>query len=226
MDRIVVEAQPRQVMGKKVRHLRKRGITPANLSGLREASEPIQVDAKAVSILINKQGKNSMVNLRIGSAAPIMTLLKDYTVHPIKNTLIHVDFQRVAAGEKLTIDVDLHYSGDAPVDHRSDLLVLRVLNSVRIECLPRDLPNHLEVDTSVLAEADDVIRVRDLQVPAGVTVLNDPDEIVARVSTAQAVPDEAEEAAEEAAEAAGEEAARAEVEGEQPAAEARDEDES
>lgn len=216
MDRIVVDAQPRQVVGKKVRHLRKQGITPANLSGLQRASEPLQVNARAVSLLINKQGKNSLVNLQVSTGVPVLALLKDYTVHPIKNTLVHVDFVRVAAGEKLTLDLDLHYAGEAPVDNRNDLLVLRVLSTVRVESLPSALPTHLEVDTSSLAEADDVIRVRDLQVPAGVTVLDDPEAVIARVTHVQAVPEEAEEAAAEEAEDA---AARAEAEGEQPAAE-------
>ena len=211
MDRIEVAAQPRQIEGKKVRHLRRQGITPANLSGLREPSVAIQVDAKALSTLINKQGKNSLVNLRIDGRPPVMALLKDYTVHPIKNTLIHIDFQRVAMDQKLAIDLDLAFVGESPVDKRTDLMVLRLLNTVHVECLPEDLPNAIEVDLSRLAEADDTILVKDLMVGSGVTILTDPEEVVARVTAVQAIEEEAEEAA-EAAEETVEEAGEAETE--------------
>ena len=212
MDRIEVAAQPRQIVGKKVRHLRRQGITPANLSGLREPSVAIHVDAKALSTLINKQGKNSLVNLRIDGRPPVMALLKDYTVHPIKNTLIHIDFQRVAMGQRLTLDVDLAFVGESPVDKRTDLMVLRLLNTVHVECLPEDLPNAIEVDLSRLAEADDTILVKDLMVGSGVTILTDPEEVIARVTAVQAIEEEAEEAA-EAAEETAEETGEAETEG-------------
>lgn len=221
MDRIEVTAQPREVTGKKVRHLRRQGISPANLSGHGEESQALQVDARELSVLINKRGRNTLVNLRVDGGTPIMALLNDYSVHPVKNTLIHVDFQRISAGQTLTLDLSLNYTGESPVDQRADLLLLRMLNTVRVECLPGNLPQHLDVDLSTLAELDDAIAVKDLSVPSGVTVLNDPDEVIARVSMVQAVPEEAEEAeeaAEEEAEA-GEEA-RAEAEGEQPSAEA------
>jgi len=211
MDRIEVMAQPRQIQGKKVRHLRRQGITPANLSGLREPSQALQVDAKDLSTLINKQGKNSVINLRIDGRPPVMALLKDYTVHPIKNTLVHIDFQRIAMGQKLTLDVDLAFVGEAPVDKRTDLMVLRILNTVHVESLPQDLPSAIEVDLSRLAEADDTIRVQDLAVPPGITVLTDPDEVIARVTSVQAVEEEAVEAA-EAAEETAEEAAEGEAE--------------
>lgn len=210
MDRILVQAQPRSVQGKKVRHLRRRGVTPVNLSGLRQPSVALQVDAKEMSTLINKHGKNTLVNVVVDGGSPVLALLSNYTVHPIKNTLIHIDFQRIAAGDKLTVAIDLNYVGEAPVDKRNDLLVLRMLNTVQIECLPANLPSSIDVDLSGLAEADDAIRVRDLQVGPGVTILDDPDEVLARVSMVQAVPEEAEAAAEEAAETAVEAAEAAE----------------
>lgn len=216
MDRIEVAAQPRAVMGKKVRHLRRQGKTPANLSGHGVESQPLQLDARELSIVINKQGKNSVINLRVAGGVPVLALLKDYTVHMIKNTLIHVDFQRIAAGQTLTLDLDLAFVGESPVDNRGDLLLLRLLNTVRVESLPANIPSNLEVDISGLAELDDTLLVRDLPVPEGVTILNDPEEVIARVSQVQAVPEEAEEAAEEAAAEAAEEAAA----GEQPAAQA------
>lgn len=206
MDRIDVAAQPRQVLGKKVRHLRRHGITPANLSGLHEPSRPLQVDARALSILINKQGKNSIVNLTIDGESSALALLKDYRVHPIKNTLIHVDFQRVAMGEKLTLDVDLQFVGESPVENRTDLMLLRLLNSVRVECLPGNLPSHIEVDISGLAEADQAVHIGDLKLSDDITVLSPPEEVIARVTTVhvaaedEAEPTEAEETAAEAAE--------------------------
>ncbi len=211
MDRVEVMAQPRQILGKKVRHLRRQGITPASLSGLREPSQALQVDARDLSTLINKQGKNSVVNLRIDGGPPVMALLSDYTVHPIKNTLIHIDFQRIAMGQKLTLDVDLAFAGESPVDKRTDLMVLRILNTIHVESLPQDLPSAIEVDLSRQAEADDTIRVQDLAVPPGITVLTDPDEVIARVTSVQAVEEEAVEAA-EAAEETAEEAAEGEAE--------------
>jgi large subunit ribosomal protein L25 len=206
---ISLTAQPRTVLGKKVARLRRSGITPANIYGHNVQSTPIQVDTHDLSLLVRRAGRTALITLSVeGERETRAVLIRDYKRRPTTGDLVHVDFMQVSMREKLTVTVPLQMTGHAPVLDTSDAVVFQSLESVQVECLPGDIPQHIEIDVSGLEDASQSVHVRDLAVPSGVTILNDPDIVVVSVTlkTAQAEV-EAEEAA--AAEAAAEEAAAA-----------------
>ena len=211
MDRIELKAEPRSVLGKKVGALRRQGILPANVYGHAE-STPVQVPTRAMEQAIARAGRTQLLQLVLDGGEPTNVLIKDYQRHPTKDTLLHVDFYRVAMTARLKIDLPIRLVGEAPAVKQLDGVVLQPLTTVSTESLPGDLPEAIEVDLSDLTELDSAIHVRDLQAPRGVTILTDPEELVVKIlpPTVEEVPEVVEEA--EAAEATAQTDATAEAE--------------
>ena len=151
----------------------------------------------------------TLVNLKVGSRAKARPVfVRDVRYGLIKREPLHVDFFAVRMDEKMRAAVPLVFRGDAPAARDAELMLFHPVSSVQVEGLPGDLPEALAVDVSHLAEVDQTIYARDLQLPDGVTLLDDPDGLLVRVQMVRAAvePVAAAEEAEEA-EAAGEEAA-------------------
>jgi large subunit ribosomal protein L25 len=210
--RPVVSAQPREVVGKKVSSLRREGILPAVVYGAGHESQSIQLDARAFDELMRHTTRNTLVDLRVGKHRALPVLLQHIHEHPVRRVPMHVDFMVVSLTEAITVDVPINYMGDSSAADKLGGTLLHLREHVQISALAADLPQALDLDISSLDNFDDVLHVRDLVVPAGVTVLTDADEPLARVQPPRV---EEEEVAVEAAAAEGEEAEAAE--GEAPA---------
>ncbi|HEX77330.1 MAG TPA: 50S ribosomal protein L25 [Dehalococcoidia bacterium] len=202
MERPVVEAQSRQVLGKKVRSLRRAGLIPANLYGHGIASMPLQVPAEALRRLLARAGLSSLISLRIdgGSARPVF--IRGVQRHPLSGGLLHVDFYQVRMDEPIRVEVPLVFVGQSPAAKGPQAMLVHNINTVEIEGLPGDLPHHIEVDLSGLEEIDQAIHVRDLPVAKGIAVRADPETVVVKVARRRGVEEvvakpEAEQPAEE-----------------------------
>jgi large subunit ribosomal protein L25 len=218
-DRSVV-AERRQVLGKQVRRLRRQGIVPANIYGHRKESLAVQVPRDSIAALIRSVGSSAIVEVAVnGEGKPRPALIKFVQRHATTDEILHVDFYQVSMTEKMTLDVPLVLVGTPPAVKDYQGVLLQLLDNVSIRCLPTDLPQHLEADISGLAELESSIHVSDIQAPEGVEILNDVEQMVARVETPRIAAEiEAEEAAAaEAAEAAAEAEEGVVEEGEQPA---------
>jgi len=187
MARPVVEAQRREVLGKKVRFLRRAGLVPANLYGRGVASMALQVPAEAVRGVLAQAGVSTLVSLKVegGKARPVF--LRGVQRHPLSSRLLHVDFYQVRMDEPIRVEVSLVFVGDSPAAKSSGAMLLHSINAVEIEGLPGDLPHTIEVDLSGLEEADQAIHVRDLSVAQGITVRADPEAVVAKVARRRVV---------------------------------------
>jgi large subunit ribosomal protein L25 len=213
LDTIKLEAEPRSVLGKKVKLLRRASLVPANMYGHGRDSVALQLPERLVAQRIARASRSTLFSLSLNGGEPETVLVKEVQRHPTSGRVLHVDFYQVAMTEKLKASVPLHFVGDAPAVKQFDGSLLHNLTTVEVESLPADLPSVIEVDVSSLATLEDAIHVSDVQVAGGVQVLTGPDELIAKV-VPPAAPEEEEVAAEEAA---AEEAAEAAAEGEQPA---------
>lgn len=212
-QKLELRAQPRTVLGKQVKRLRREGIVPANIFG-HGPSRAIQAPAREIEKLFLHGGRTGLLTIAVdGQAEP--ALVKKYTRDPKTAQLLHVDFQAVSLTERVTATVPLRFTGEAPAVKELDGVLTHPLTEVQVDALARDLPDALEVDLSSLTELHGQIKVADLQVPPGVAVLDAPEQIVATVQP-PAVEEEAPAEAVEA-EAAPTEATGAE---EAPAADA------
>ncbi|MGH9185878.1 MAG: 50S ribosomal protein L25 [Acidimicrobiales bacterium] len=197
--------------------LRAGGRVPGVVYGHGGDSVPVNVDWRDLrQALSTAAGLNALINLDIGGTSEL-TMVKELQRHPVRHSVLHVDFVRVRRDEAMTVEVPIELVGEAEDVSRADGLVEHVLRTLTITAKPADIPTELTVDISGL-QVGDTVRVADLRLPAGVTTEVDDDEpvVTARIAAALEVPEEAPEAeeAEEGAEAAeGEGAPAAESQG-------------
>lgn len=182
MEKVVIEAQPRQVIGKQVRALRRQGLLPAVIYGSHITPIPVSLNFHDASLLLPKVSSSQLVEVDVNGQKHT-ALVRERQRHPVTGDLLHVDFQAVSLTEKLRVNVGLQFVGEAPAVKMYNAVIVTSLEELEVECLPGDLPSHLEVDLSALEQIGDAIYVRDVPRPPRVEVLTDPDEVVA-VATA------------------------------------------
>ncbi len=179
-EQMQLNVEEREVPTPHLKQLRRDGFIPANMYGRNQKSLPLQVDGVQLQKLLARGGSN-VILLKVGSQPAVQVLIKDVQRHPVSGKTIHVDFYRAAASEKLRARVQLHFVNEAKAASLGRVTVSRPLNEVMVESLPADLPGTIQVDLSGLSEVGAVIRVGDLAVGPGVTILTDHNEMVASV---------------------------------------------
>lgn len=199
MKRETLKAEKRTVTGKKVRHLRKDGVLPANMFGKAIKSQSLQLPLKEFERVFEKVHETGLVDLEVGGEIhPI--LIQNVQIHPITHDAIHADFFKVNLKEKVKASIPLVPIGEAKAVIDKIGALLQPLSEVEVEALPADLPEHLEINVENLAQVGDNLTISDIKVPSGVEILAEPNEMIFRID--ELVSEEAEElAAEEEAEA-------------------------
>lgn len=214
---IELSVTPRSILGKKVKTLRQQGITPANIYGHGIPSQAVQLPTPHLARTIRVAGRNTMLQLHVeGERKRRPVFVRHVQRNPVTDEFLHVDFYQVSLREKITMEVPLIIVGEAPAVSVYQGILLQSVNVITMEGLPADLPPHIEVDVSGLEEIDDAIHVKDLEVSPDVTLLVDPELVVAKVAAPRLVEEEVveEEEVEE-----GVEVPEEEVEGEKVEAE-------
>jgi large subunit ribosomal protein L25 len=168
---VKLKAEPRTATGRSAaRKLKARGIVPAVIYGGKEKSQPLQVAARDINVMLSHaSGENILVELEIAGEKSNRTALVQEIQHsPLGGTVLHIDFHAISMDEKIQADVPLEAIGIANGVKNFGGLLEQNLRSLTIECLPRDLPDRITVDVSAL-NIGDSIHVRDIQLPSGVT---------------------------------------------------------
>jgi len=197
-----LEVAPREVLGKKVRALRREGLTPANIYGHNVESKAIQVRTDELWHVLKSAGRNEIVYLRLDGDDPRPTLVRDIQQNPVTDVILHVDFLQISLREKVKADVPIHLVGlSLAVDTYGGIL-MHGLDHVSVEALPTDVPSFFEIDVSPLVEKNQALHVSDIELPEAVTLLTDPEQVVAKVAPPAVEPvEEVEEEALEEGEA-------------------------
>ncbi|MBE0415706.1 MAG: 50S ribosomal protein L25 [Dehalococcoidia bacterium] len=175
-----LSASSRGILGKKVRSLRRKGLTPANLYGPNTESIPLQVETPLLERLIVRVGQNAMITLRV-DGAPRMVMIRDIQRNPLTDGMLHVSFFQVEMTQKVRAEVPLLFLGEAPAVKSRRWILIQNLTTLQVEALPSELPRNIEVDLSKLEELNRAISVRDLPIGDTLKVLNDPDQVIAHV---------------------------------------------
>ena len=203
MEKVVLQAAKRDVTGKQVGALRRAGKLPAVIYGRRTEPVNIVLDAHSATLALGKVGSSTLVTIAVdGKEYP--ALVREKQRNYIKGSLIHVDFLAVSLTEKIRAEVRIELTGVSPAVKDFNAVLVTGLHTLSVECLPTDLPDHVAVDISSLAEVGDGIHVKDVIVPENVRVLDDPDEMVVVTTFAKEEEVEAPAAAEGVVEAAAE----------------------
>ena len=171
-----VEAKPREAADKNAaRRLRTTGLIPAVIYGAGKEPRPVAVDPKQITrILASEAGHNTIFDVQLdGEQAKAMVV--DWQRDPIKGKLLHVDLKRIAMDKKMRLHVPLSLKGEAPGVKTEGGLLDFVMREVEIECLPSDIPSHIDIDVSEVRFANPVIRVADLPKSDKIKYLSDVD---------------------------------------------------
>lgn len=193
MEKIVLNAEPREMKGKKVGALRREGLLPAVMYGHNFDTTPILLNLRDATLILSRMTSSQIVNIQLAGkehAALVREKQRDY----VKNLLLHIDFQVVSLTEKIRTNVGIALEGVSPAVKDFNGVVVTDLNEVEVEAFPQDLPNRIMVDISALKNIGDAIYVRDLRVPSTVAILAHPEEMVVNVTYVGAEEVPAEEA--------------------------------
>lgn len=181
MEKVILNAEKRELTGKQVKVLRREGKLPAVIYGKGVESTPIVLDRKATTTTLSKVSSSTILTIDLaGNQQP--TLVREIQKDYIKNEIIHIDFLAVSLKEKLRTAVSINLTGEAPVLKDYDAMVVSGIEHIEVECLPQDLPESITVDLSILKEIGDAIYVKDLPAIANVEFLTNPEDLIVVVS--------------------------------------------
>lgn len=206
MEQIELQTATRKILGKKVKFLRRQGVIPVHLFGHGVESLSLQSEAAQLQRVLAEAGKTKIVSLKLDKdKKPRNVMIRETQRDTLTGELLHVDFYQVRMTEKIQVDIPILLVGEAPALKSKDNMMAQELYNLTIESLPDKIPPSVELDVSSLAEAEQSIHVRDITLAEGITIINDPEHMVVKITSRPI--ETMEEAAEE--EVIGEEAAEA-----------------
>jgi large subunit ribosomal protein L25 len=181
-ERIELKIEDRVVTGKRVKFLRTKGVVPVHLFGHNVPSKALQGDAVTLGKAIAHAGHTRLINLKVaGDSENRVVMVKEVQKNPIKGNLLHVDFYQVNMAEKIRVEVPIMLVGESPALKIRENMLFHSMFSLHIECLPDKMPDSIPVDISLIKEVNQAVYVKDV-VMADITIMNDPDLTIAKVS--------------------------------------------
>ena len=160
---------------------RREGKIPAVVYGHGIQSVSVLMDKQEFLKHLKAEGKGSLLDLKIASDEPVKVILQDLQKHTLTQEYLHLDFYRIRMDEKMRVKVLLIFTGEAPAVKTGGVLV-KAKDHVEIECLPKDLISSIAVDLSSLSELRASIKVRDLSVGSGISIIGNPDDIIVTIA--------------------------------------------
>ena len=199
MAHTTMNVQRRAEFGKGAsKRIRRDGMVPAIVYGGAEDTVSVSVDPKMIfKLLRSEAGRNTILTLAVEGGGTSSVILKDWQIDPVRETILHADFQRIAMDKLLRVNVPIAIRGEAiGVKTEGGMLDL-VLREIEVECLPKDIPERIECDVTEL-EINESIRASDLPIPSEVAMLTEKNRVVVHVVTLRAEEEEVTEEGEEA----------------------------
>jgi large subunit ribosomal protein L25 len=177
MEKVVLKATKRSVIGKQVKALRREGVLPGVVYGYNIEPTAIQMDAREAGRILPKLTSSSMVNIELDGKL-IPALVRERQKNYIKGIFTHIDFQAVSLTEKIRTMVTVHLHGVSPAVKDYSAVIVTNMTELEVEALPQYLPERIELDITTLVEIGSAIHVRDIVLGKEVEILSDPDEVL------------------------------------------------
>lgn len=196
-----LNAEKRDILGRKVKRLRKEGIIPANIYGKNIDSVAIKVDQIEFEKAFKKVGETGIVEIKLDKEKrPV--LIHNVQLDPVTDQPLHIDFHQIDLKEKVTASVPVELTGESPAEDQALGTAVQYIDEVEVEALPTELPERFEVDISGLEEVDQALQIKDLPVDKDkITIKAEPEEIVVKVEPPREEEEELPPAGEEVVEA-------------------------
>ncbi|MCH7492214.1 50S ribosomal protein L25 [Patescibacteria group bacterium] len=181
MDTHQLVATIRKEVGKAAESLRRSDKVPAVLYGHGIKNINLFVDYKSFESLYRKARGSSLIDLQIGGHKTVKVLIQEIQRDPVSDKFIHADFHQVKMTEKIIADINLVYIGESEAVKQKGGILVKGASLVKVETLPQDLIPEVEVDLSLLKTFDDIIRVKDLKFPPGITVKDRAEAVIVSI---------------------------------------------
>ncbi len=194
VERVVVKAESRDLIGKQVKAQRREGKLPIVLYGRHLAPTTAWVDAHNANMVLDHLTQSALVTIELGGESHL-ALIREKQRNYLTGKLLHIDFLVVSATEKLRANVPIEFIGVSPAVKNYSGIVFDNLDELEVEALPNDLPEKIVVDISGLATIGAAFHVKDLVLPGDVRILDDPNEIIVVITAPEAEEKEVTEAA-------------------------------
>jgi large subunit ribosomal protein L25 len=195
-----LEVQPRSVTGKKVSQLRNAGLVPATIYGPKSENVNIQIPYRALELALMHAGGTNLIDIMVDGKTHTV-IAREVQRNVLRRTIQHVDFYEVDLKSKIRASIPVQYIGESPAVAARMGVLLTGPNTLTVEVFPADLPHIIEIDINGLKAVGDSVTVSDLDLGEKVNIINDPDEMLAKVvvTSGALAALEAEDAAEAAA---------------------------
>jgi len=184
MKKIELRVASREVLGKKVRFLRRQGIIPLHLFGHSVESITLQCDEAQLKGVLAHAGKTRLISLKLDKGKkPRNVMVREVQRDRRTDGLLHVDLYQIKMTEKIRVEIPVVVVGEAPALKSKENMLLQELNSLTVECLPNEIPTSVKVDLSSLTEREQAIRVENVILGKEVTILNDPELVMVKIGS-------------------------------------------
>jgi len=188
---LTLTAKIRKIKGKKVKTLRKKGVLPVVLYGPEIKNENLEVNLKDFEKIFNEAGQSSMISLETeGKKEKNLILIHEVKLDPLTSQPTHADFYQPILTEEIEVKIPLIIEGEAPAVKNLGGTLVKNIAEIEVKALPQHLPKEISVNVEKLATFEDKILIRDLQLPEGVKILRNPEEIIVHVAQLEKVEEE------------------------------------
>lgn len=181
MEIINLSAQKREVLGKKVKSLRKESKVPAVLYGHGQENINLILDQIAAEKVYKQAGESTLIDLTIDNQKPVKVLIQSAQLDNLKNRLVHLDLHQVRMDEKIHTEIELKFINEAPAVKTYGGILVTNIHSLKVDCLPTDLVHEIDVDLSGLTELESVIHISDIKLPKGISIHHEPTDLVVMI---------------------------------------------
>ncbi len=192
-----ISAKIRKELGKKVKTLRKKGVLPAVLYGPKIKPLPLEIDLKEFEKIYKETGESSLISLEVSKGEKFLVLIHAIEKNPLTEKLIHVDFYQPKLEEEVEVVAPIIFEGESKAVKELGGTLVKNISELKIKAKPQNLPKEIKVSIEKLNTFEDNVLVKDLEVPNGVKILKNPQDIIASISPPEKIEEELEKPIEE-----------------------------
>lgn len=165
------------------RQLIKSGFIPAVVYGPSlKTNKLVKIKTNELNKVFVAAGESTLIDLSIDGKVEGKVLIKEEQINPLKDTTIHVDLYEVDMAKEIYTDIPLHFIGVSKAVVDGGGVLVKSINEIEVKCLPADLVSHIDIDLSALINIHDVIKIHDIQLPKGIKLTTETDDVVATVT--------------------------------------------
>ncbi|MBW6440609.1 50S ribosomal protein L25 [Patescibacteria group bacterium] len=189
METLEILAKTREAKKNQANRLRVEGYVPGIVYGYKKENQSIKIEGKIFKKILKQAGESTLLNLKIDDKSFGKVVITDFQTDPVTDSIIHFDLYQVRMDKKIITNVNVVFVGESPAVKGEGGVLVKSHDVFEIKCLPSDLIHNIEVDLSQLKKIDDMVRVKDLNLPESIEILTNPEVVIVTVTAPRTAQD-------------------------------------